>query len=407
MNFHIYIQEVNNCLNYKNGNDLALLLSYQDKDHSQSSRLLNAFSEETIAKNINMPWNDICIYHLNVCYHISQLKFIAAYKEQANLIQYFTKAISSMNNENWMCPVLNVLIRDLRLLAIAADLEISLQTKNDFKKQLAQKPHIHNHLETAADNIMGLFRITATDLRSAEQSKRKSMINVINQLFKIYFKINKLHLCKPLVRALENNKNTQLVFGLAERVTYNYFLGMRYMFDSDYRNADELLSFSFRNCHTSSFKNKRLILIFLIPVKMLLGFMPTIELLQEFNLMHFEDVVNAVKQGNLRLLDKALEQNSEFFWKYGIYLILEKLKIIAYRNVFKKVVLISKTHQIPITQFQIALNFLQDEETTIEEVHCILANLISDGKIKGYISLQHQKLVVSKQTPFPKLSTTV
>lgn len=112
-------------------------------------------------------------------------------------------------------------------------------------------------------------------------------------------------------------------------------------------------------------------------------------------------------QGNLRLLDKALERHSEFFWKYGIYLILEKLKIIAYRNVFKKVVLISKTHQIPISQFQIALNFLQDEETTIEEVHCILANLISDCKIKGYISLQFQKLVVSKQNPFPKLSTTV
>lgn len=126
------------------------------------------------------------------------------------------------------------------------------------------------------------------------------MINVINQLFKIYFKINKLHLCKPLVRALENAqnaKNSKLNFCLAERVTYNYFLGMRYMFDSDYRNADELLSFSFRNCHPNSFKNKRLILTFLIPVKMLLGIMPSVNLLRQFDLMHFEDVVNAVKQG--------------------------------------------------------------------------------------------------------------
>ena len=97
------------------------------------------------------------------------------------------------------------------------------------------------------------------------------MINVINQLFKIYFKINKLNLCKPLVRALENAKIPPEHFHMAERVTYNYFLGMKHMFDSDYRRADELLSFSFRNCHPHSVKNKRLVLIFLIPVKMLLG----------------------------------------------------------------------------------------------------------------------------------------
>ena len=133
--------------------------------------------------------------------------------------------------------------------------------------------------------------------------------------------------------------------------------------------------------------------------------MPSAKLLKRFNLTHFSDVAGAVKQGNLRKLDRALERDSEFFWQYGIYLILEKLKIIAHRNVFKKVMLLLKTHQIEISQFQKALNFLQDEETSTEEVHCILANLISDGQIKGYISLQHQKLVLSKQNPFPNLAT--
>jgi hypothetical protein len=33
------------------------------------------------------------------------------------------------------------------------------------------------------------------------------------------------------------------------------------------------------------------------------------------------------------------------------------------------------------------------------------ANLIYEGKIKGYISQQHQKLVVSKATPFPPLAS--
>jgi hypothetical protein len=194
-------------------------------------------------------------------------------------------------------------------------------------------------------------------------------------------------------------------FPLAEKVTYNYFLGIKSMFDSDFKRAEEMLSFSFSNCYPHSVKNKRLILIFLIPVKMLLGHMPTEGLLSKYDLLQFKDTIKAVKQGNLRGLDTALQANAEFFWKYGIYLILEKLRIIAYRNLFKKVYLITKTHQVPIDSFRVVLESLQGETIVLEEVHCILANLIYEGKIKGYISLPHQKLVVSKQNPFPSLAS--
>ena len=47
--------------------------------------------------------------------------------------------------------------------------------------------------------------------------------------------------------------------------------------------------------------------------------------------MQFEEVVAAVKEGNLLRLNEALEANEKFFIKCGIYLILEKLKIITYR----------------------------------------------------------------------------
>lgn len=41
--------------------------------------------------------------------------------------------------------------------------------------------------------------------------------------------------------------------------------------------------------------------------------------------------------GNLLKLTEALQTNELFFIKSGVYLILEKLKIITYRNLFKKV----------------------------------------------------------------------
>ncbi|XP_064614953.1 PCI domain-containing protein 2-like [Liolophura sinensis] len=251
---------------------------------------------------------------------------------------------------------------------------------------------------------MGCFRVCASDNRSAmEDTKKWGMLNLVNQLFKIYFKINKLHLCKPLIRAIDMSQSDKdrFSFSLSQLITYRYYVGRKAMFDSDFERAETCLSFAFERCHRASKKNKRLILICLLPVKMLLGHMPKVEVLQKYDLMEFAGVAKAVSSGNLLLLNQAMQENEAFFIRSGIYLILEKLKIIAYRNLFKKVYLILKTHQLPVKAFTAALKMLEEDDVDNDEVQCILANLIYDNKIKGYISHTHQKLVVSKQNPFP------
>ncbi|XP_042369350.1 PCI domain-containing protein 2 [Plectropomus leopardus] len=135
------------------------------------------------------------------------------------------------------------------------------------------------------------------------------------------------------------------------------------------------------------------------------GHMPTHQLLRKYDLMQFADVTRAVSEGNLLLLNEALSKHETFFIRCGIFLILEKLRIITYRNLFKKVYLLLRTHQLPLDAFLVALKMMQLEDVDIDEVQCILANLIYVGHIKGYISHQHQKLVVSKQNPFPPLSS--
>ncbi|XP_059541154.1 PCI domain-containing protein 2 isoform X3 [Myotis daubentonii] len=267
------------------------------------------------------------------------------------------------------------------------------------------KSKVGDMLEKAAELLMSCFRVCASDTRAGiEDSKKWGMLFLVNQLFKIYFKINKLHLCKPLIRAIDSS-NLKEDYSTAQRVTYRYYVGRKAMFDSDFKQAEEYLSFAFEHCHRLSQKNKRMILIYLLPVKMLLGHMPTIELLKKYHLMQFAEVTRAVSEGNLLLLNEALAKHETFFIRCGIFLILEKLKIITYRNLFKKVYLLLKTHQLSLDAFLVALKFMQVEDVDIDEVQCILANLIYMGHIKGYISHQHQKLVVSKQNPFPPLST--
>jgi nuclear mRNA export protein PCID2/THP1 len=178
------------------------------------------------------------------------------------------------------------------------------------------------------------------------------------------------------------------------------------MFDSDYKSAEIYLSFAFNNCHKKFPKNKRQILIYLVPVKMLLGHMPRKEILEKYNVLQFHELASALKEGNVRKFDEVIQRHETFFIESGIYLIVEKLKIIAYRNLFKRVYLILQTHQIDLQCFLTALNFASGEVIEMDETQCIVANLIYEGRIKGYISHQHNKLVVSKQNPFPSLSST-
>ena len=84
-------------------------------------------------------------------------------------------------------------------------------------------------------------------------------------------------------------------------------------------------------------------------------------------------------------------------------MIQEKLKMITYRNLFKRVTLVLKNHQISIQSFTTALKLMEVEDVDGDETACIIANLIYDGRIKGYISHQHHKLVMSKQNAFPPL----
>lgn len=339
-----------------------------------------------------------------------------AYKYQTACVQSVIKMLQSLKEENWFLPIMYTTCLDLRLLA---------QKCEDVGGGSVSKPG--EILEKAAECLMGCFRVCAADNRSSdEDTKRLGMLNLVNQLFKVYFRINKLHLCKPLIRAIESSAYRES-FPLAQQITYKYFVGRKAMFDSDYKSADEYLSFAFRKCHKRFPRNKRLILIYLVPVKMLLGFMPKREVLDKYDVLQFHELACALKEGNVQKFDEVIQRHETFFIECGIYLIVEKLKTIAYRNLFKRVSsihghclaleidfrcsfafqvwLVTQTHQLDLNHFLVALQYVGESEITMDEVHCIVANLIYEGRIKGYISHQHNKLVVSKQNPFPLLNT--
>lgn len=234
------------------------------------------------------------------------------------------------------------------------------------------------------------------------EDKPWEMLNLVTQLFKIYFRINKVHLCKPLIQSMEMlafSKNDCII--VADQITYQYFVGRIAIFESDYKRADEALSYAFKYCFKDSTRNKRMILIYLVPLKILLGYMPKLEMLERYNLPQYYALVSAVKDGNIAKFEQIIYHHMEFFISRGVFPILLQLKTIVYRNLFKKVHTIMRANKIDLEVFSAALKVSTQHEISIEETTSIIGNLIYAGKIRGYVSQQYQTLVLAGTNVFP------
>lgn len=395
MSLNDYFHRIQNAYDNYDGATLGNLLSFRDP-HVMSERLHLEFPETEVASAVEPSLHEIVAGHIKTMWYVNQGNTVDAWKTQMAMVSSVARFMQEQKEDNWMLPIMNQTCLDLRLFATGADAELSRTGKG--------KPG--EALEKAAEALMACFRVCAADTRTGEDcTKRWGLLYLVNQFFKIYFKINKLNLCKPMIRAIES-LSFKDQFSLSQLITYKYYTGRKDMFDSNFKAADETLTFAFTRSHRGSRKNKRRILLYLIPVKMLLGYMPRLQLLQRYGLPEFVDIVHAVKQGNVRQLTEALQRHSNFFIGAGIYLILEKLNTITFRNLFKKVFLISGKHQIDVAMFLQSLRWMQVEDVDLDETECLLANMIFEGRMKGYISHAHRKVVVSKKDPFPPIAST-
>lgn len=255
-----YLDEVTRAMENQDGDLLADLIGHKHA-HVASKKLQEPDLSHVTARFFDAPFDEMLNCHLRAVWAVSENNYYEAYQAHVGVVQNFMKVFQSQKEENWALPALYSACLNLRTFALSADSQrVSTGAGKDGEI-----------LEKSAEFLMNCFRVCVSDTRAAiENSKKWGMLSVVNQLFKIYFKINKLQLCKPLIRAIDALPIKDQ-FPKSHLVTYRFFVGKKAMFDTDYKLADDYLSYAFQHCHKDSQKNKRLILIYLLPVKMLLG----------------------------------------------------------------------------------------------------------------------------------------
>ncbi|EWC43862.1 hypothetical protein DRE_07239 [Drechslerella stenobrocha 248] len=315
-----------------------------------------------------------------------------------DLTQAVIRGFQNSGWEVWQLEVLYTACKYLRYVAIRAD-EAKRAAGEDTWKQL----------EEAARIINRAFNVCLNDRAELGQSRKWGTYNIINLLFKTYFKLNAITLSKNILKALVANTTEMpdlLDFRTSDVVTFKYYCGVIAFLDEDYFKAEEHLDMAYRLCHKAAQKNKELILTYLIPTKLLTRRqLPTAALLKPYPSLEalFLPLAKCIKAGNIREYDEHLAKGEDWFVKKRIFLTLERGRDITLRNLFRKVYLAageSRT-RIPVDHFRAAVSWKSGVDVEAEEVECFLANMMYKGYVKGYISRERGMVVLSGSNAFP------
>ena len=134
---------------------------------------------------------------------------------------------------------------------------------------------------------------------------------------------------------------------------------------------------------------------------MCLGVFPGQSVGGKYGLPEFVALGDAARKGDIRSFEDIMNQNQGSFVKIGVFLVLEQVKIIAYRNLIKRIYITTGNNtRLNLGVIEGVFKTLV-HDIDLDEIECILSNLIFQGKIKGYISHQKSFLVLSKTDPFP------
>ncbi|KNC87625.1 hypothetical protein SARC_00256 [Sphaeroforma arctica JP610] len=390
-----YIDSLTQYLEAENGQGLAYSLSCNGR-HTKNVRrdaLKTIYWERQIKDNFS-EWADDYIPLF-----ISHVKSLLAnnpkdrFDQEYDLCNAFLQIFSQNEAVGWANPALGLVLKDLRVLADQADMGTS--GKNEYK-------------EKSGRLMMKLLAPACMDKDESENSRRWASLSVANNLFKLFSKLN-LSMCDQTRATIYNNFNDAYInerFPISHVTTFRYLVGYQHFFKGNYDEARIQFGYAFDFCSRQFPKNIQLILLYLIPLNLLKGITPTEGLLKLYKLDQYKSIVHALKAGDVRAFNMALKDQESFLEKRGLFLLMERLKTVAYRNLLRKVWLIKLKEcqlagtpfngRIRLEDFRVALQFVH-YKCSLEEVECIVAVLVFKKFVKGYISHGHKLLVVSRK----------
>ena len=222
-----------------------------------------------------------------------------------------------------------------------------------------------------------------------------------------YLRLDQPSLCLPVMSTLEQGGPFD-PYRVPKSVacTLLVFWSIVLISKGQSKEAADKLAWAACHCKYVSPRNYQRIMEYLVPCQMSKGVFPQKRLLMLAGLYQYAGICRAISSGNIKLFNNELAENMEHFISSGTFMLVEKLKLACYRSLVKKIIMIISPESCA---FKIDLNIVESVissqvDMDKEQFITIMTNLISIGAIKGYMSYEHYKLVLSKNDAFPVIT---
>lgn len=399
-----FLNELFNSLNTGNFENISELLSIEEDSYKDSlttestkkrsitnrMRLIQEISsmkDKTLKDTINSNWESEEIWPSLVLSHLKVLKILNS--KAAGLSKFFEATTEQINAMNSF----------LRIFSSSSHLPILYKLTSDCWK-LALFSGSSEAQEQAARVINRSFIACITERSSF--SRKWGTYRIAGLLLRVYFHLGQLNLVQNVIKALNACELPAIDdFPRAHTVTFNYFLGRYYFSREEFDASEKCFIFCFERLATFP-SQLNSVLHFLIPIKLILNLQkPQENLISLFeshqNRLFYQNLVEIISAGDLDAFKLLLQENHQTLLKFGSFTLYEKLFLIILRQKIKRIYKLTENS----TRISLILlkNLCKTEE--LEDVNCLVANLIAKGLIRGYISEEKQFLVLSAQNPFP------
>jgi len=232
----------------------------------------SGFMHQEQLKVDGVDWSNVLNSLLDVHFAIASNDLSSTYEAQSSLHSAINHNLSSTKG-NWLIPGIHTVCRNTHRAAALADEYVNRNagTRNDHKRLQGAVTLLQaSYSKTLNDRV----ELRPNEPLSEEGSKKVGVLYIVNQLFSMYFQLNTLRLCKNLLKPVES-RSIHESGTMGEMVTYRYYVGRLNMFEDQYELAEQNFDYALKHCHKSSVANKKRILNYLIPVKLLRGRLPT------------------------------------------------------------------------------------------------------------------------------------
>ncbi|KAJ1501805.1 COP9 signalosome (CSN) subunit [Coelomomyces lativittatus] len=320
-----------------------------------------------------------------------------AVDQHRRLTSLFLSTVFSKGNYAHL-PILFALLEDLADLSMAADKQSRLQGSPEESLQGSMQL-----FQSAVSACLG------DRSNSLQFSKKKGALKVVNIQMKIFFEADQIALLSKLIETVNHrfpDNEIDVIFTKAELLTYRFFYARDCLLNDSYIDAETWFHFVLTNVPKQFYKNRRMVLLFYLPLRMAKGILPSTQLFENNPKLSvlYKPMVDAIKLGKISLLLTHLENTeiNSYLRKYALYDLIDALRWLILRRVIRKTYLVlKKSTRMTLNFCHTALSMSFGSDFPMNQVESCLSTLIEMDLIRGYISHEHQTMVLSAQNPFP------